>query len=345
MNTYEALIDRIADEIEVRDLKTFHHRELGSLTPAREMDIDRRPSVLRHLWRVVYLHYYVGDTRAATVLINGGTQVLSLPDREDARFADRLVRAHAARWTESTGWTLVGPAHDRASEVLVFRDGITLTVRDEEIRGGVPRTGARPLTLLMPPVQRYAYPGWCVVVGEREWRTAALGPVTRLYYAVSTPDHAVTALAAVSAALVAEGVPFQVKVVNNAPAFDRRDPFVVYLPTSVWERLRETFEHLYGALAPLLRDTGPVLARELRTGWWTADEPDTGGAPMSFGQHRCLLIAEGLVEAHVTGHNTPAGRAEGIRRRLRAAGVDPAAPYRQHRPDSAGCAVNGGART
>lgn len=48
---------------------------------------------------------------------------------------------------------------------------------------------------------------------------------------------------------------------------------------------------------------------------------------MSFGQHRCLLVAEGLVTAWKDGRTTAAGRMRAIKGRYHEERLDPARPY------------------
>jgi hypothetical protein len=83
------------------------------------------------------------------------------------------------------------------------------------------------------------------------------------------------------------GVPFTVKCVPT-PSW-RTDRLVVYVP-------RDAYHDVLRALRPLTAGPGfrpavPLCARRLGPGWATAEDP-TG--QLSFGQDRCLLIAETL---------------------------------------------------
>jgi hypothetical protein len=101
------------------------------------------------------------------------------------------------------------------------------------------------------------------------------------------------------AALDTLGVPFDVKCVPT-PSW-RTDRVVVYVP-------RDTYLDVHGALEPLAQGPGfrpevPLCTHRLGTGWGTAEDPADG---LSFGQDRCLLIAEALWTAAVRGAVTPA---------------------------------------
>ncbi|HMA47065.1 MAG TPA: T3SS effector HopA1 family protein, partial [Frankiaceae bacterium] len=171
-------------------------------------------------------------------------------------------------------------------------------------------------------------PGWYLAVGDAGFCRREEGPLVRLYFALAGPAAAPGLLGATTATLNALGLPFQVKVANHADGYVRRDPFIVYLHRSRWERHRRALAALQRGYAAMLRDDGPCFAYELARGWWLADEPVVAGRPVSFGQHRCLLAAEALVDACERGWRSPTGRLAAIAERYHRAGIDLAHPYR-----------------
>ncbi|MGH8963606.1 MAG: T3SS effector HopA1 family protein, partial [Jatrophihabitantaceae bacterium] len=77
---------------------------------------------------------------------------------------------------------------------------------------------------------------------------------------------------------------------------------------------------LLAELVPLLEDTRPPLSLPLAPGVGLAADPDNG---MTFGEHRCHLIALALAPQHA--REAPF---EAIAEAFRTHGVDPAEPYR-----------------
>jgi hypothetical protein len=156
----------------------------------------------------------------------------------------------------------------------------------------------------------------------------AANPTVRLYFTLREAADAAALLARVMGELRRLATPAHVKVLNHPDAYLRRDPFVVYLPAAAWHRHREAFASIHRDHVSAVRDDGPRLARRLGRGWWLAEEPPTTGQRMSFGQHRCLVIARGLISAHSAGLTDAVGRLRSIREALRAHGVDPDSPHR-----------------
>ncbi|HWH00061.1 MAG TPA: T3SS effector HopA1 family protein [Pilimelia sp.] len=334
MNRYRQAYRRICAEIEIADAETFRHRTLGRLQLTREIDAEPGAPVLSHLWRFLYLYYYAADLAAATVLINGSRTVVGIADREDPDFVARLSAAHPSRWYTEPGWRVtVEPADAVAGEFVVHRNGLSLTVTPQEVAGTdtPPRLGDT-VSVRFPPERRYSNPGWYVAIGEAGLRRPG-APVVRLYYALSAADAAPQFLAAVASLLNERAVPFHLKVANHPDGFDRNDPVVVYLARPDWDAHRGALERLHAGFRARLRDAGPCFAYRLDRGWSMAAEPTGAGARgVSFGQHRCMLVAEGLLRGWSAGAPTVAERERAILERLVEAGLDPDRPYLNPEP-------------
>lgn len=323
MNHYEEVFARIANEVEVVDAVTFSHEVLGTLSTTREMDPDPGQTVLPYLWRFLYLYYYAGDETASTVLLNGSRLVTSVPEWESPDLAEDLLGANDATLYPAGGWKVVAIRDDA---VLVRKDGLTLTASPAEIDGSATAVGDE-VAVLMPAHRRFVEPRWFVAL-------SAVGPcahdpavITRLYFTPKDADTARRLLAELSALLNRHGVAFQIKLLNHPDAYHRRDPFVMYLNREDWHSHRAAIEGVHRAFAPQLRDDGPCFLGKLGRGWHIADEPVRSGQPISFGQHRCLLVAEALVRAHADGATSSAERFDAIGARFHEEGLDIGAPY------------------
>lgn len=325
MNTYRETYRRICTEVEVLDESTFRHVTLGSLRLTREIDAETCLPVLAHLWRFLYLNYYAADVAAATVLINGSRTVLSIADREDAEFVARLSAANPSQWYAEPGWRVVGSRED---ELAVRRDGLTLTVTTAEVgTHRMPAGHGDTVSVRFPAERRFSNPGWYVAIGSAGLRRNGL-PVVRLYYSLAEADAAPPLLRAIAEALNAHEVPFHLKVANNPAGFGRNDPVVTYVAATDWPALRLDLERLHTGFRSALRDTGPCFARRLDHGWSMAAEPTGANKKgVSFGQQRCILVAEGLLLAWSGGARAAVEREAAVLERLRGAGIDPDHPY------------------
>lgn len=323
LNRYETAFAKIAKEVRVVDPMTFEHAESGTFRSSDEATSGSTNPVLDHLWRFLYLTYYANDP-AAVELMEGTRLVVGLPDWEDCAFVERLRVANTGRSYPSGGWMVVHLDQDTA---VVHKGSLHLSVHLSELEKAEHAAVGSTVVVRMPCYRRFAQPRWFIVMSEVGPISYVDGPIVRLYFVPDSGQAAELLLAEVTAALNPLSVPFQAKLLNNPEAYVRHDPFVLYLQRRSWLRYRELLQTLHERLAPLMRDDGPCFARELGRGWYTADEPRSGSYAMSFGQHRCFLVAEALLRASTSGPNDAAARYQAIKIRYQNKGLDIARPY------------------
>jgi hypothetical protein len=123
---------------------------------------------------------------------------------------------------------------------------------------------------------------------------------------------------ALSSRLNAENVPFRLKVADHPVRFDRCDAAVLYLPIEAFHGIRGMLANIATALTSSLRPRTPAFTRALAPGVGLAESPTTGE---SFGQHRCALLADGIIGAEEQGLRPGAGRIEAVIESLAASGV------------------------
>ncbi|WIM96425.1 T3SS effector HopA1 family protein [Actinoplanes oblitus] len=327
MNHYRETYRRIASEVEIVDQDAFRHQTLGTLRPTREIDVEAGHPVVAHLWRFIYLHYYVADEDAALTLLGGSRISAGIAERENGPFVDRVAAARSGRRYADPGWRISGEA---GSEWKATRDGLTLTVRRDEISGldRVPQVGDE-IAVLFPAERRYTNPGWYVAIGRAGLRREPAEPVVRFYFALDTADEAPGFLASIENVLNGANVPFHMKVVNDPAKMVRNDAVVLYMAAADGEIHYAALASVYARYRHAMRAAWPCFARRLEPGWGMAAEPtEATRQGLSYGQHRCVLVAEGLLRAWTAGTTTAEGRERAIIDRLAAAGVDPDAPYR-----------------
>ncbi len=140
-------------------------------------------------------------------------------------------------------------------------------------------------------------PGFLLVTGDEGWGDDGAGPMVRLYWNLGH-QAAARFLRLLPAALDRAGVAFAAKVLLRITDYAlRRDTGVVYLAATDFPRAAAVLRGTAGRLGPDLRRGVPAFAKELIPGVGVAECPPGQG---SFGQVRCRVLAEALVEVHRT---------------------------------------------
>jgi len=129
---------------------------------------------------------------------------------------------------------------------------------------------------------------------------------------------------ALTSRLNAETVPFRLKVANHPIRFGRCDAAVLYVPIEAFEGVRAMLAHVAVTMASRLRPRTPAFTLALAPGVGLAESPATGE---SFGEHRCRLVADGIVGADERGVAPGAARVEAVIVSLAENGVKIDAPY------------------
>jgi hypothetical protein len=231
--------------------------------------------------------------------------------RGDAAFCRRLTDALGERWYWEGGWRVLGRA--RSGDVVVERDDLVLHVTDDAVR-----VHGADVRVRFPADRPWASTGYHVVTGTSGPITRAQG-LARVYLHL-LPSTAPEVFARLVAGLDALGMAFTAKVLNDPLAFGRPDSAVVYVAREhVAAVVRVATAERCRAASSFGRSV-PAFTREVLPGVAVADDP---GPTVSFGQHRCCTIANGLVTAGPDA--LPAARLRAVRDALAADGLDPAA--------------------
>jgi hypothetical protein len=82
---------------------------------------------------------------------------------------------------------------------------------------------------------------------------------------------------------------------NDPAAYTRSDAGVLYFHKVDNGCVSATVSAVYGSIAPFLDADVPMFTRRIAPGLGLAEDP---GTPESFGQHRCRILAEGIIRAH-----------------------------------------------
>ena len=206
--------------------------------------------------------------------------------------------ANRSNRTFAGGWTLIG---ERDGMFIVARDGLCVTARPDqvEVPPGTPRTDL-PVRVVGPNEHLGGRQGFYTAYGERQPSDPT---PDRLYWNLA-PDGRAAFIGAVTGRLNRRRVPFRVKVANDGDT-PRADVGVLYTDRASRDAVFAELAALRRDVEPHLRPTAPVFTMVLARGLSFAESPP---GPVSFGTHRCALVAAGLVRGFEHGTHDRAGR-------------------------------------
>ena len=147
----------------------------------------------------------------------------------------------------------------------------------------------------------------------------------RFYFNIR-PEGAATLLRELSGRLNRFQVPFRFKCPVCPSLFNRRDSGVLYVPWQFLQIASRCVSSLLPAVEEFLDHDVPLFTKRVSRGVGMAEDP---GELRSFGQYRCELMAEGLVDAwrsHQSGSSIVHGE-NAIEQRFQKAGVTLQQPW------------------
>jgi hypothetical protein len=276
----------------------------------RDAGPEQDPEVA--LGALIYQHCYLRPSPRRSA------QTTAWGDRE---FESALAQPNIGSITWEHGWSW----HSATDGGLtVSRAGVRFRVTPEEVRPFPPVPG-QACSVRVPAERRNLMPGYYLLAGNEEWdlEPSADGGITRVYWHLrSAGGPALVPLLA--RCLNAAAVPFRLKVPTSPAAYTRADAGVLYLPMNRYAAAQDAVRTVHAAMRDHLRDEVPLFTKRLAPGLGLAEDPGNG---LSFGQHRCRLVARGLWAAHQIGEQGPEDRLRAIVGAFRAEGLDAEHPY------------------
>jgi len=229
------------------------------------------------------------------------TQTSVTPVASDPRlarvFVDQLSLANSGSGTWECGWRVHAIEADGTLVVHRQHDDLMVWARPDEFRSTSGDAAVGSIGRVHVPKElREMLPGYYGVFGNAD-RSAEDGAqpldIVRFYWHV-TSEIALDWMRELTVQFNSAGVPFQAKVLNDPAAYVRADAGVLYVERKDLAPTMALLPSLHRVIRAGLRDTTPMLTKRLAPGLAVADDPGDG---RSFGQHRCQLIAEGLVRS------------------------------------------------
>jgi hypothetical protein len=272
------------------------------------------PLIVSDLTDRLYTHLYLRPSDAEQ------TRHDPLAQRD---FVAALSDANTGQGTWEPGWK-IGEV-DNDGRLAVTRDSVTFWV---------PPNGLRATDFQVQPGRfcrvrvakelRNLVPGFYVAIGDGDPEDEIdKSTLVRLYWHL-TASAAVPFIGIVSAVLNRRCIPFRTKVLSDPSAYQRADAGVLYLDRRVCHEVYDAISQIYRTISPHLRPETPLFTKQLARGLGLAEDPANG---LSFGQHRCQLVAHALWRSFTQGDTDHDARAATLSVAFQQAGLNPLYPY------------------
>lgn len=236
-------------------------------------------------------------------------------------FVATLSEANQGTGAVETGWRYAGRDGER---MMVERLGLRLWATPAEVvtGSGTPEVGDLVAVHMAKEAPRLS-PGFYMALSDVGLDPRRPRLLDRYYFHVR-PDAAARCVALVTRRLNAARLPFRLKVLDDPANFGRCDTAVLSLQRRQRTEGLDHVSALHDALRADLGAETPALTLRLGPGLSFAEDPGDG---VSFGAHRCGLIAGALVDAFEMGLTGTDDRMEVVRAHMARAGTSPETPY------------------
>jgi hypothetical protein len=236
-------------------------------------------------------------------------------------FVQKLSDANHSDDHFDPGWCVLTVSKD---SLTIMKDGLRLVVAPTDCSSEGQLLQGVTVSLRTSKECFGISPGYYMVVGSQaETVKRSADTLVRLYWNV-TSTGAIHLVDQLTRFLNNQKIAFRLKVLRDPSAYQRCDAAVLYLSKeaalSVWSGLAQSYE----SLKDCMKRGVPSLTKQLAPGLGLAEDPKQS---TSFGQHRCGLIAEGVLDAAQARKRNPEARLEFVRNRFAEEGIDICRPY------------------
>jgi hypothetical protein len=237
-----------------------------------------------------------------------------------------LSAANTGRGTWESGWAVRRIEED--GQVVVSHDGIDfwVSVAGLRVADGKIWPGAGCRVKLAKELRGLSH-GFYMALGDEDEDAdggEATEPIVRYYWHL-TSRAAVPFIATATSLLNAARIPFRAKVLSDPEAYHRADAGVLYIRRCFQGRAGPIITRIYSSVSPHLRAQIPLFTKWLARGLGFAEDP---AGPVSFGEHRCQLVASALWESFQRHETDREARVSAVAEVFARQGLDPLRPHR-----------------
>jgi hypothetical protein len=236
-----------------------------------------------------------------------------------ADFVEHLSEANVGTGRYASGW--VAREFRPDGSTLAEFDGVRFEVAANDYRAPGSRQPGDRIAVWIPKEQRYLWPGF--YVGFSDADDSKDDTTVRLYWHID-PAGAPVLVHGLTQRLNSGGCAFMLKVLADPLHYPRADAAVLYLAAGDYHRVKPIIRAVYENVRDMMFPSASVLTKELAPGLGFAESPQ---GPLSFGEHRCDLLATIL---HKAVSYRPTDKAQSLQyalNQLRELGYDPERPF------------------
>ncbi|HWB86861.1 MAG TPA: T3SS effector HopA1 family protein [Bryobacteraceae bacterium] len=295
----------------------------GQEGPKLSMRIQRamtantaRRYLLHQLQTRLYNDFYIRGVASSAMWVEDGCAM------DSNAFVEALSNANAGQGCWESGWEVVAPA---SGEIVVRKTGLTLWVRPEDCRAenGEPMRSGGMLCLHLPKELLSVSPGYYMALGARGDDSGGTRPLVRLYWNLRA-ECAEGFVRGATLALNEASLFFRLKVLNDPKAYTRCDAGVVYVYRDEYAAVARALRHVYREVAREMKPRTPMFTKAVAAGVGVAEDPRLAE---SFGQHRCRLLADGMIQAYERQARSFEQRLQVVLERYLMEGIELSRPY------------------
>jgi hypothetical protein len=234
----------------------------------------------------LYSDFYIRGNRPAS-------NWSEAPSIDAMSFAQAFSTENAGTGCRESDWTVV---EVDANEVMISKGGLQLNIHPGECafaQDATPQAGSL-VSVRLPKELLNASPGYYMALGNCGDITPEALPLVRLYWNLRAAG-AIEFVRSFTLLLNHAGIYFRLKVLNDPALYARCDTGVLYFYKADHRGVSEAVSTLYSSVARFLNADVPAFTRRIAPGLGLAEDP---GTQESFGQHRCRILAEGIIRAH-----------------------------------------------
>jgi hypothetical protein len=273
-----------------------------------------------------YLLYQLQSHLYSEFYIRGGVSqsVWSDPgsDADALSFVETLSVANEGTGCRESGWQVQAIGKDH---LVVRRGNLDLWVRPEDYTAPKDRAlePGSHVVLHVPKELRGVSPGYYMALSNQEDVYDEEQALVRLYWNLSAKGAAAF-IGGATRVLNDAGLFFRLKVLNDPRAYNRCDAAVIYFRKSQHTAVMEQMAWVYSEVNAYLKPKTPMFTKVIAPGVGLAEDP---GSNESFGQHRCKILAEGMIRAYERSAKSIAERLDVVTECYVSSGIQLNEPY------------------
>jgi HopA1 effector protein family len=225
----------------------------------------------------------------------------------DIKFYQQLHTSNSGIGYFDSGWLLKGQEQD--GSLVVIKDGLTLHINREKHLSPAEQSAVKGNIVSVRMPKNLIQSGYYIAISD-------IGPVRHkiieIYLNVS-PEGAVHLMRELTQSLNEAIIPFALKALYNPSEYECHDPLILSFSRDRYEAIWKILQPVYTSYAAYFQPETPLFTKVLAPGLALAEEPEQKFFDQEdFGQNRCQVIANALMDARQEGNETAEKRMHAI---------------------------------